>query len=207
VESVHADYNDRVSKGQVLVELDKRQLRARVTEARSRLEAARTALVEARATAREAQKIQSRTQRLVKADVAPEQQLDTTEATAERARAAIQSAEAQISVAQAALDAAKTDLAWATIRSPIDGIVLSRSVEPGQAVAATFQPPTLFVIAEGLKDMELLVDIDEADVGRVETKQVATFTVDAYPGRVFDAEVQTVRNLPRNVQGVVTYEA
>lgn len=115
-------------------------------------------------------------------------------------------ARAQIALAQASLESTETDLERTSVRSPVDGVVLERAAEPGQAVAASFQPPTLFVIAEDLTRMELRLAVDEADIGRVETGQTATFTVDAYPERTFSAEVRSVRNSPRTVQGVVTYE-
>lgn len=115
-------------------------------------------------------------------------------------------ARAQIAIAQAAVDSSETDLERTSVRSPVRGVVLERRVEPGQAVAATFQPPVLFVLAEDLGRMELHLAVDEADIGRVEAGQAASFTVDAHPDHRFEARVREVRNAPSTVQGVVTYE-
>jgi len=115
-------------------------------------------------------------------------------------------AQAQVTVARAALEADRTTLSKAVIRAPIDGVVISRDVEPGQTVAASFQTPVLFVLAEDLSKMELHVDIDEADVGAVKAGQSATFTVDAYPERRFSAKLVSIHNAARTVQGVVSYE-
>jgi HlyD family secretion protein len=115
------------------------------------------------------------------------------EATAARAAAQLQAAKATAAQAKATLNAAQTDLSKAEIRSPIDGVVLQRSVEPGQTVAASLQAPVLFTLAEDLRRMELHVDVDEADVGKVQVGQPATFTVDAYPDRTFHARIKEVR--------------
>ncbi|MDQ3037043.1 MAG: efflux RND transporter periplasmic adaptor subunit, partial [Myxococcota bacterium] len=133
--------------------------------------------------------------------------LDTARSAAEQTAAGVSGARAQIALARSAIRAIETELEHTEIRAPVDGIVLSRSVEPGQVVAATFQPPTLFVIAEDLSRMQVVLLVDEADVGRVEAGQPARFTVDAFPGRSFEARVESVRNAPRTVQGVVSYEA
>jgi HlyD family secretion protein len=136
-----------------------------------------------------------------------QQDLDQLQATWLRAQAADSIAVAQVSQATANLESDKTALGKAAIVAPIDGIVLSRFVEPGQTVAATFQTPLLFTLAEDLSQMQLKVDVDEADVGRVQVGQRATFTVDAYPQRRFEARVTSVRFAPKTVEGVVTYEA
>ena len=133
--------------------------------------------------------------------------LDAAEATLARARADEASANAQVEQAQATLNVNQTDLDKAVIHSPIDGIVLTRSVEPGQTVAASFSSPTLFKLAENLRQMELLVDVDEADVGSVQKDQEAIFTVDAYPDREFPARITQVRYGSQTVDGVVTYKA
>jgi HlyD family secretion protein len=177
-----------------------------VSEARARLVAARAAVRDARVAAEEAKQNLARTESLVKEGLSPSQELVTRSATERRAAAGIDSAAAQVELAQATLASTETDLEWATVRAPISGVILSRTAEPGQVVAASFQPPVLFVIAEDLKRMDLHVDIDEADVGRVRAGQPATFTVDAYAARTFAAKVESVRNSPRTVQNVVTYE-
>jgi len=128
-------------------------------------------------------------------------------ATYERSVAGVASARAQVNAAEATLTANKTDLSKAVIVSPIDGIVLMRNVEPGQTVAASFQTPVLFTLAEDLRQMELHVDVDEADVGQTLVGQEATFRVDAYPDREFKARITRVNYAPKVVQDVVTYEA
>jgi HlyD family secretion protein len=132
--------------------------------------------------------------------------LDTAKANLARYKADESSAKASVAQAQAALDVVRTDITKAVIRSPINGVVLKRSVEPGQTVAAQFQSPTLFTLAEDLTQMELQVDVDEADVGQVKEGQDATFTVDAYPDRTFPARITQVRYGSQTVEGVVTYK-
>ena len=133
-------------------------------------------------------------------------ELDAARAAYDRAAANESAALAQISQAQATLDGFLSDLRRARIEAPIDGIVLDRRIEAGQTVAASFQTPVLFTLAGDLGEMELSVDVDEADVGLVTEGQAATFAVDAFPGRSFSARVREVRYAPRTVSGVVTYE-
>lgn len=135
-----------------------------------------------------------------------QQDLDAAVATLARADADEAAAAAAVAQAKATLDANETDLGKAVIRSPINGVVLTRSVEPGQTVAASLSAPTLFTLAEDLAQMELHVYVDEADVGRVKEGQAATFTVDAHPGRTFHARIAQVRFGSKTVSGVVTYE-
>ncbi len=207
VEMVTVDANDRVEQGQVLAQLDTDRLRADVTQAEANLTAAEAAYEQARATLEEQRLKTARTERLAANEYVAPQEVETAQAALERAQAAATSRRAQISVAEAALESARTTLRKTAIRAPIDGLVLSRSVDPGQAVAASFQTPVLFTLAEDLERMELRVDVDEADVGQVQAGQSATFTVDAYPGRTFPASVTKVHYAPKTVSGVVTYEA
>ncbi|HEU0202020.1 MAG TPA: efflux RND transporter periplasmic adaptor subunit [Burkholderiaceae bacterium] len=134
-------------------------------------------------------------------------EMDTAEATLKRAAASEASAHAAVGQARAALKSDETNLAKAHIRSPIDGVVLARKVEPGQTVAATFQAPVLFTIAEDLAKMELQVDVDEADVGQVKVGHKASFGVDAWPGRTYDAVITRVGYGSRVKEGVVSYPA
>jgi HlyD family secretion protein len=131
--------------------------------------------------------------------------MDAAEANLKRAEANEASARASVSQARAELQSNETDIEKASIRSPIDGVVLSRQVEPGQTVAASFQAPVLFTLAEDLSKMELQVDVDEADVGQVETGQKATFTVDAWPGRRYDAVITRVGYGSQEKEGVISY--
>lgn len=207
IAEVHVDDNDPVARGQLLAVIDREPIEVRLGEARARVAAARAELHQAQAGRVEARRTLERTTQLVGRGVLPEQQLDTAQADAEQSEAAVESARAQIAVAQSTQSSIETELERTAIRSPVDGIVLARKAEPGQMVAATFAPPTLFVIAEELVRMELVLLIDEADVGRVRAGQPARFTVDAFPERTFEARVESVRNAPREVQGVVSYEA
>jgi HlyD family secretion protein len=209
LEAVAVDYNDRVKAGQVLARLDTEKLEARVVKSRAMLEAARADLLDAGATAAETRNELKRLRRVMELSggkVPSQHELDAAEASFKRALAREAGAKAQISQAQATLDADKSDMGKAIIRSPIDGIVLERKVEPGQTVAASLETPVLFTLAEDLTQMELHVDVDEADVGQVKEQQKATFSVDAYPDRRFPAQIIEVRYAPKRIEGVVTYE-
>lgn len=209
IRSVEADYNDQVKVGQVLARLDTAMLDAEVRKASAALESAQARVLQARATLKQAGAELGRLRQaheLTDGRVPSARELDVAEAALDRARADEAAARAQVSQARATLESNRTDLSKALILSPINGIVLSRSVEPGQTVAASLQAPVLFTLAEDLGRIELHVDLDEADVGRVKPGQQATFTVDAYPERVFPAEVVQVRYSPKAEAGVVTYE-
>lgn len=207
LKEVLVDFNDQVKAGDVMARIDTEQLEAQKKQAEANLAQAKAQLAQARASVTEASAQASRAKVLKERGFVSDQGLETAIANASRANAAIAAAKAQVALAEAALDANKTNLDKAVIRAPIDGIVLSRLVEPGQTVAAAFQTPTLFTLAEDLSHMELQVDIDEADIGTVKAGQSALFTVDAYPGRNFSAKILAVHNAPETVQGVVTYEA
>ena len=206
VARVHADYNDQVTAEQVLVELDTDQLDASLREARANLSVAQAAIGVARTALEDAQRLETRAQALHGRGLAAEAELENARATVARARAELARAQATAAVSRATLERAESALGRAVIRSPIDGIVLSRTVEEGQTVAAQFQTPVLFQLAESLDRMELHIDVDEADIGRVRERQAATFTVDAYSDRTFQATIDSLRYAPRTVQGVVTYE-
>jgi HlyD family secretion protein len=207
VGAVLVDYNDRVKEGQVLAVLNPEQAQARAQEAAAQVEAASAGLVRARATAEEARRKLARAQELADAQLLSKDDLDTAQATARRAEADVGSAAAQVTVARASLEDARSALRKTTIVSPIDGIVLSRAVEPGQTVAASLQAPVLFTLARDLTKMQLVVAVDEADVGKVREGDPATFSVDAYPGRTFPSRVDSLRNVAKTDQNVVTYEA
>ena len=207
VERVLVDANDRVQQGQVLARLDTDRLEAEVTQAEANLTAAEAAYEQDQATLEEQRLQTRRTEQLATNQYVALQELEAARAALDRAQAAVTNNSAQINVAEATLAVSRTNLRKASICAPINGLVLSRSIDPGQAVAASFQTPVLFTIAEDLERMELRVDVDEADVGQVEAGQSATFTVDAYPGRTFPASVTKVHYAPKTVSGVVTYEA
>lgn len=209
IKSVEADYNDKVKVGQVLARLDTSKLEAQVTQSKAALESAKAKVLQAKATVNETSSklLQLQKVRELSNNKVPSQsELDAAEAAFERAKADEAGAVAAVSQAQATLETYQTDLSKADIRSPIDGVVLTRSVEPGQTVAAAFQAPVLFTIAEDLTKMELHVDVDEADVSQVKEGQEATFSVDAYPNRAFQARIIQTRYGSKTVEGVVTYE-
>jgi len=207
VAAVHVDFNEAVTLGQILVEIDPEQLEARVREARAQGSVARAAVQQAAAALTDAQTTLTRVEQLRSRQIVSQADLDTARAAVARAEAGVASSRAQSQVAAAGLANATTQLGKSVIRSPINGVVLARNVEPGQTVNGQFQTAQLLTLAEDLTRMELRVDIDEADIGRVRESQLATFTVSAYPGRHFDSRVVELRNAPRTVQNVVTYEA
>jgi HlyD family secretion protein len=206
VVKVYVDFNDKVKKGQVLAEIDPEQYRARRDDASAQLNLAKANRTTAEATAKEAELKAERLRAMRNEGLSSVQDLEATEATLARARASVDSASAQITSAGASLKVAASNLGKTIIRSPIDGVVLERSVEPGQTVTAGLQTPVLFTLAADLSEMRLAIKVDEADVGQVRSGQRATFTVDAYPNRVFDSEVISVKNMPTTTQNVVTYE-
>jgi HlyD family secretion protein len=218
---VNVDVNDEVQAGQVLASLDTARLRAQVLQAESSLASAQARVTQTEATLKEAR---ANYQRLVKLrelsdnKLPSQQDLDVSEAAVARGEGETVAAKASVAQAQASLTTIRTDLGKAEIRSPINGVVLVRSVEPGQTVAASLQAPILFTLAEDLKKMELHVSVDEADVGAVEVGQRASFSVDAFPNRNFTARITQVHFASNNTQkaatnsnsptatGVVTYE-
>ncbi|MDH5298617.1 MAG: efflux RND transporter periplasmic adaptor subunit [Desulfobulbaceae bacterium] len=209
IRTVAVDYNDRVKGGQVLARLDTAKLQAQVVQGRAALASARARVEQARATVEETARQRDRLEKareLSDGKLTSRHDLDGAEAAWLRARADLTAAEAAVAESRASLTARETDLAKSVIYSPIDGIVLTRSVEPGQTVAASLQAPVLFTLAEDLAKMELHVGVDEADVGQVRAGQKATFTVDAYPDRTFPARIIQVRSGAQKVEGVVTYE-
>ena len=208
IESVLVDVNDTVKRGQVLARLDTTRLEHQVEDARGGLAAAQAQVRLATATVRETELQFDRLKRMhaaSKGTVPAKIDLDTAEAAWQRAVASRGNAMAAVTRARAMLNTGQTNLSKATIRSPIDGVVLSRSIEPGQTVAASLQAPVLFSLAEDLSKMELQVDVDEADVGQVRDGQPAQFTVDAYPGREYPATVRRVSYGSQVKDGVVSY--
>ena len=208
VRSVRVDVNDQVKKGQVLVELDTAKLSAQVLRSRASLAAAHARLAQANATTKEARAGLGRLEevaRLSGGKVPSAAELDAGRAALERALADEASARASVEDAKAALSTDETNLSKASIRSPIDGVVLSRTVDPGNAVAASLQAVTLFTVAEDLTQLQLQVNVDEADVGVVQVGQKASFTVSAYPSRQYPAKITRVAYGSTKTDNVVTY--
>jgi HlyD family secretion protein len=207
VARVHVDYNSRVKRGDLLAEIDPEELEAANLQARAQVAAADASIQQARATLSEAERTLARAQKQRAEGLVADKDLEAAEASALRAKASLASADASAQMARAPLRSQSSRLAKTKVVSPIDGIVLSRSIEPGQTVTAGFQTPVLFKLAEDLGRMELHVYVDEADVGRTREGQSASFTVDAYPERVFPSKVLSLRNEPHEENNVVTYEA
>jgi HlyD family secretion protein len=205
VDRVAVDYNDHVRVGQVLATINTDRLDAQARQARASLESANAEVLAAEATLEDAERAASRARELFARQLVARSDHDTAETALKKAGAAQASARARVAQAEASLNAIAADLRKATIRSPIDGIVLDRQVDPGQTVAASFQTPVLFTLARDLSRMTLNVNVDEADIGRVRAGQGAAFTVDAYPARTFTSQVVDVRSTPKTVSGVVTY--
>jgi HlyD family secretion protein len=208
VARVLVDVNDRVQKGQVLVELDTAKLRDQIARSRASLAAAQAKVAQTVATAKEAQANLGRLEevaRLSGGKVPSQAELDAGRAALERAQADEASARASVADARAALSTDETNLSKASIRSPIDGVVLTRSVDPGNAVAASLQAVTLFTIAEDLSKLRLQVNVDEADVGSVVVGQQANFTVSAYPSRRYPATITRVAFGSTTTDNVVSY--
>jgi len=209
VKSVEADYNSKVKVGQVLAKLDTTKLEATLTQSQAALESAKAKVLQAQATVAETRAKLAQLQRvrvLSNGKVPSQSDIDAAEAAFERAKADEASTKATVSQAEATVKANETDLSKSVIRSPINGIVLTRSIESGQTVAATMTTPVLFTLAEDLTQMELHVNVDEADIGKVQEGQEANFSVAAYPNRTFEARITQARYGSSTTSGVVTYE-
>ncbi|MBP2316766.1 efflux RND transporter periplasmic adaptor subunit [Azospirillum soli] len=207
VRRVFVDFNSMVTTGQLLAELDTDKFQASVDSARAKLAAAKAKVAQAEVTVVETERDLDRKQALARTRIGTLQNLDVARALRDRAVAALESARADVGMAEAELTLSESNLQKTRIVSPIDGIVLKRNVDPGQTVAATLQAPVLFTIAEDLRRMEVQVDVDEADVGKVREGQSAHFSVDAHPDGHFPAVIRELRYASETVQGVVTYKA
>ena len=207
--TVEVDFNDPVTEGQVLARLDTSKLDAQKLQYEAALAVTKADLSNNQAALTEAKVNLNRlkkTYQLSGGKLPSKQDIDSAEATYRKALAQVEVAKANIAKAQAAKDGNDSELAKALIKSPINGIVLDRQVEPGQTVAASYSTPVLFTLAEDLTHMNLLVAVDEADVGQVKEGQSAIFLVDAYPNEKFPAKITQVRFTPQDDDGVVTYE-
>lgn len=205
IAEVFVDFNDVVASGEVLARLDTSKLEAQVEVQRANLRSAEARLERARVNLDEAQSTAERTRALGDRGASSDQSVIAADAALARALAELEIAEADVSVATANLLLAETDLTHACICSPVDGIVLNRTINPGQTISAAMSAPVLFTIAEDLTEMELQLAVDEADIARLVAGQPATFEVDAYDDTPFPATVRHIRFAPETVDGVVTY--
>jgi len=207
VAALHADFNSRVKKGDLIAKIDPQMFQATAEQASANLAAAQGNLAKAKAQAADAARQAQRAQALAEQKLVAQADADTAQSNADALAAGVQAAEGQVAQARASLSQARVNLAYTDIRSPTNGVVISRNVDVGQTVAASLQAPTIFVIAEDLAKMQVDTSVAEADVGRLQDGTPASFTVDAYPSEIFRGTVRQIRNSPQTVQNVVTYDA
>jgi HlyD family secretion protein len=201
------DYNATVKKGQLIAEIDPALFNANVEQARANVLAAQGQVQQAEAKAADAHRQYERDKPLRVQNLLAQADLDTAQANDQVAQAAVVSAKGQLAQARAQLTQAQVNLDYTTIESPIDGTVISRSVDVGQTVAASLQAPTLFTIAGDLRQMQVDTSVAEADVGKLSAGMDATFVVDAFPDERFHGAIRQIRNAPQTQQNVVTYDA
>ncbi len=234
IKALSADFNSRVKEGQIIAQIDPALFEAQVDQARANVLNAQATLLNAQSNLQSAQanvaksqvavvdtkRTLERNRPLMERNVIAQATMDTAQtnydsavaqeeaakAQLESAKSQVESAKAQIEQTKAALKLAETNLRYTTIRSPVNGVVISRNVDVGQTVAASLQAPTLFTIAKDLTQMQVDANVSEADIGRVAVGQEASFTVDAYPERMFRGRISEIRNAPMTIQNVVTYD-
>jgi HlyD family secretion protein len=207
LQEIKVDFNSPVKKGDLLAKIDPELFRAAIEQARANAMAANGNLTKAQAQALDAQRQYERSKALFEKNLIAAADRDTAQSTAEAAAASVQAARGAVAQAAASLHQAQLNLSYCTILSPIDGVVISRSVDVGQTVAASLSAPTLFTIAEDLQKMQVDTNVAEADVGKLTPGMNASFKVDAYPNETFFGKVRQIRNAPQTVQNVVTYDA
>ena len=207
VTKVPVDFNSTVKKGDLLAEIDPTVFDAQVSQTAANLAAQRAQGESAKANLAATKANFERIEKLLKENLASRGELDAVRGQYEVAQAQVSATSAQALAIQAQLSQASTNKSFTKIFSPVDGIVISRTIDPGSTVVASFQAPVLFVIAQDLRKMRVLADVDEADVGKLKETMQVDAVVDAFPGETFHGVVQQVRFSPNNVQGVVTYSA
>jgi HlyD family secretion protein len=207
IKDLLVDFNSPVTKGQVIARIDPQLFQAALEQARANYMAAQADLNKSKAQAADAERQFQRNKSLAERKLIAQADLDTAQANADAAKAQVDSSAGKVEQAKAALYQAEVNLAYTTIIAPINGVVISRNVDVGQTVAASLQAPTLFVIAEDLRKMQVDTSVAEADVGKILAGMKATFSVDAYPNETFIGKVRQVRNAAQTVQNVVTYDA
>ena len=207
IKQIYVDFNSPVKKGQLLAQIDPATFEAQVEQGKANLLVAEANLQKAEANLTDAERAMERNRLLFSRNLIAKSELDTAETRYEAEKAQVKASKAQTAQSSASLRLAETNLKYTRIISPVDGVVISRNVDAGQTVAASFQTPTLFTIAQDLTKMQIDTNIDEADIGRIKVGQEAEFTVDAYPDVTFHGKVWQLRNAPITVQNVVTYNA
>ncbi|MDD5435613.1 MAG: efflux RND transporter periplasmic adaptor subunit [Nitrospira sp.] len=206
IKQIYVDFNSPVKNGQMIAEIDPSVVEAQVEQARANLLSAKANLEKAETTLTDTKRTFDRNKELFSRNLIAKGDRDTAETNYETAKAQVNVVKAQIVQAEAALRLSETNLGYTKILSPVDGIVVSRNVDVGQTVAASFQTPTLFTIAQDLTKMQINTNVDEADIGKIRAGQNTEFSVDAYPEITFKGRVFQVRNSPVTIQNVVTYD-
>lgn len=206
IKNIYVDFNSPVKKGHLIAQIDPATFEAQVEQAKANVFSAKANLEKAEATLTDAKRTLERNKELFSKNFIPKSELDTAETNYETAKAQVSVAKAQVAQTEASLKVAMTNLAYTKIVSPVNGIVISRNVDIGQTVAASFQTPTLFSIAQDLTKMQINSSVVEADIGKVKAGLPVEFTVDAYPDITFKGTVSEVRLAPITVQNVVTYD-
>jgi HlyD family secretion protein len=204
---LYVDFNSQVKKGQPIAQIDPALFSSAVQQSRGNALNAEAGLGKAKVTLADAKRTLGRNKQLLEQGIIAQSDLDAAQTAYDSALTGIKAAEASVMQTRGALKQAETNLNYATIRSPVDGIVVSRNVDVGQTVAASFQTPTLFTIAQDLTKMEIDTSVDESDISKLKVGQPASFTVDAYPELQFTGKVIQIRNAPIVTQNVVTYIA
>jgi len=206
INKLYVDFNSRVKKGQIIAQIDPSIFESQVQQAQANLLSAQANLDKAETTLVDAKRTFDRNKELFAKNLIARSDLDTAETNYQTDKAQVSSSKAQIAQAKASLNYARQNLAYTKILSPVDGVVISRSVDVGQTVAASFQTPTLFTIAQDLTKMQINTNVAESDIGVVKVGQDVEFTVDAYPDIAFKGKVKQIRQAPITVQNVVTYD-
>ena len=205
IQKLYADYNSRVKKGQAIAEIDPSLFNASVVQSEGNYLSAKANLQKAKVTLVDADRTFKRNKKLLSDGIISEGDYDVAETALQSAKAAVKAAEGSVAQTRGSLMQSKTNLRYSIIRSPVDGVVISRAIDVGQTVAASFQTPTLFTIAQDLTKMQIEVSVDEADISRIQLHQKASFTVDSYPELTFRGEIVQIRSAPVITQNVVTY--
>lgn len=206
IKAIYADFNSKVTKGQLIAQIDPALFETQVDQAKANLAASKANLAKSEASAADAKRTEERNRQLYSRNLIARSDLDTAQTNSDTAAAQVEASRAQVLQASAALRTAETNMRYTRILSPVDGIVVSRNVDVGQTVAASFQTPTLFNIAQDLTKMQIDSNVAEADIGKITVGQPVEFTVDAYPDAPFHGKVSEIRNAPITVQNVVTYD-
>jgi HlyD family secretion protein len=206
IEARYCDYNTQVKKGQICAKIDPRPYQVVVDQDKANLGVARAQLVKDQANLVYAKLAYDRNKRLAATKAVSQDVLDASKNALDQASAQIGLDEANIALQQAQLHAAEINLGYTDIISPVDGAIVTRAVEMGQTVAASFQTPTLFLVGTDLTTMQVDTNVSESDIGAIKPRDKASFTVESFPNRVFNAEVTQVRQSPQTIQNVVTYD-